>query len=262
MFAGVSDDDRLCYLTIGRLRTALDETRVLDALMDDLEVPGKPNVLKALSPREKLDCIIRQADFFGSSKTSLWFGVRSGDILVAKLWQSSLSNKFVERELFSSVTREAQLLEPVARWLVAHQLEPHAEISMGKKRADLVGHREPAFLGLRARELVAVELKNDIKEMERAIDQMTTYAEYAHRVYLACTPALAIEYLDDHASSRGAKHWDSEILDRKLGKLGLGLLIVEGHSVTEHLKPRPNVVTTKSLDEVLRFLTSKSRVDL
>ena len=79
--------------------------------------------------------------------------------------------------------------------------------------------------------------------------------------YLACTPAMAAEYLDLHAEARGVKHWDAEVLDRKLYKLGLGLLLVEGTEVFEHRKPNDNQVLDKNVDQVLAAFSARTRID-
>ncbi len=94
---------------------------------------------------------------------------------------------------------------------------------------------------------------------------MTTYADYAHEVYLACTPAMAAEYLRKHADSREAKRWDREAFDRKLQKLGVGMLLVEGDA----RRTRPNDVGAQgavmSIDSMFPLPTRRppgSRVSL
>ena len=105
------------------------------------------------------------------------------------------------REIFARVSQEEDLLRPVAKWLVGRRYEPYMEVPLGRRRIDVLGHRARG-MG-RVPLLTAVELKNDDIQFARGIDQMGTFAEYAHTVCLACTPAFCAEYLDRNAQSRG-----------------------------------------------------------
>ena len=69
---------------------------------------------------------------------------------------------------------------------------------------------------------------------------------------------MAADYLCAHASSRGVKSWDPSALDRKLQKLGFGLLLVEGSRVFEHLAPVFNPVAAPKIDEVLAKFSGKT----
>ncbi len=128
---------------------------------------------------------------------------------------------------------------------------------MGRCRVDLVGYRSAGFL--RAGRAVAVELKNDLGQLKRGLDQMATFRDYGHEVYLACTPALAAEYLDSHAEAPGVRRWDSAVFDRKLGEFGFGLLLVEDDDVNVHLEPRRKEVAEDKLAELAAVLRSKGR---
>jgi len=251
------DESRLyCYLPGTVLREALEEQRVLDALLNELEVPGKPGALKRLSPKEKLQAIENQIEHFRTSKTSLWYRVESPEILAASIYRSSLPNGLVLDDFFCDVRSENDLLAPVAAWLEEQRLEAIAEVPMSRKRIDVIGLRRPGLL--RRAHVVGVELKSEIRELDRALDQMTTFAEYANRLYLACTPALAAQYLDCHAESRGVRHWDPNVFDRKLERLGFGLLLVEDDEVFEHLEPKSSSVDRRKLDELLAIVAEKS----
>jgi len=108
---------------------------------------------------------------------------------------------------------------------------------------------------------MAVELKNDDIQFARGIDQMGTFAEYAHTVYLACTPAFCAEYLDRNAESRGVNHWDPSVLERKLTAAGFGLLIVERDRVFEVLKPTERTPTSANITSAVSGLSSVRRVE-
>ncbi|MGH9895316.1 MAG: hypothetical protein ACREA0_25705, partial [bacterium] len=82
--------------------------------------------------------------------------------------------------------READdLLAPVGAWIREKGLEPYVEVPLGTKRIDVVGYKKGNFFV--AERVIGVELKNDLVQMERGLDQMTTFAEFAHATYLACT---------------------------------------------------------------------------
>jgi hypothetical protein len=246
----IEKDCIYCYLDGGALDEALQDRKVLDALLDVLQVPGKPATLRALSAKDKRREIENQVEHYRGTKTSLWHDVDPAEVVAASIWRSRLGNRYVMSELFCGVSKEADLLEPASAWLEAAGLVVHAEVPMGRCRADVVGHHAAAMLGLRPARVVAVELKNDLNQLKRGLDQMVTFRDYAHEVYLACTPALAAEYLDAHAEARGVQRWDSDVLDRKLEQFGFGLLLVEGEDVNVHLEPKRTEVSKVKLAEL------------
>lgn len=250
----IEKDRTYCYLDGGALSAALQDPKVLDAVLDVLQVPGKPATLRALSTRDKLREIENQVEHYRSTKTSLWHGVEAAEVVAASIWRSRLGNRYVMGELFCAVSKEVDLLDPTRAWLKAAGLTAHDEVPMGRCRADVVGYRAAALLGLRRARVVAVELKNDLEQLKRGLDQMVTFRDYAHEVYLACTPALAAEYLDAHSEARGVQRWDPDVLDRKLEQFGFGLLLVEGEEVNVHLESKRTDVARAKLVELVTLL--------
>jgi hypothetical protein len=169
---------------------------VLDALIEQLQVPGKPSVLRRLTEREKQDAIETEIDHFRRTPTSIWYGVPSLEVLAASIWRARDENlpQRVVRGLFCAVSCQDDLLRPVARWLKNRGDEPYMEVPLGRRRVDVLGYKKPGF-GDPGR-LTAVELKNEDVQFGRAIDQMGTFGEYVNVVYLACTPAFAAGYLE------------------------------------------------------------------
>jgi hypothetical protein len=243
-------DETYCYLKGSRIRSALKHQRVLDALIDELQVPGKASRVRNLSMAEKVCAITDQVFHYCHGTTSIWCETSPEDVVAAALWRSRLVNPLAAFDVFCSVRREDDLVEPVRNWLEADGFDAFTEVAMGRCRADVVGHRKAGLFGLRPQRVIAVELKNDLGQLRRGLDQMVTYNDYAHEVYLACTPALAIQYLDSHANARAVQHWDSEVLDRKLEKFGLGLLLVEGNEVHMHLEASRSKVCKSKLAEL------------
>lgn len=253
------DDDQLyCYLGGDFLRKAIESDKVLDALLDQLDVPGKPGQLRALSPRDKLKAIEQQIENLRKTETSIWRDVPAPEVLAASIYRCSrLSNRYV-LNLFGDARTEAELLEPVAGWIEDQGLVPYDEVPLGRGRADVVGFRKAGLL--KSARVVAVELKNDLDQLKRGLDQMTTFSEYSHATYLACVPALAAEFLDSHAEGRGVRRWDADVLTRKVESFGFGLLLVEGDDVSEIVEPKPHAVAKDKLAEVVAHLATREPV--
>ncbi|MDX2053052.1 MAG: hypothetical protein SFV15_11705 [Polyangiaceae bacterium] len=251
----IDDSAFYCYLPGHYLRALLLQEVVVKALLAELDVPGKPAQLNRLPLEQKIALIDAQATHLQNVRSSLWYGVPIPVILVACIWRSNLTNRDVFGH-FAAVKNEVELARPVAQWLRSSKLTPYAEVAMGTKRADLVGYRQGRWL--RAPSVVAVELKNDTAQLKRGLDQMTTFGEYATQVYMACTPAMAVEYLDSHAWQPSVKHWDSHLLNKKLQTCGLGLLLVMGPQVVELISAKERVPDPSKVDEVVNILRSRA----
>jgi hypothetical protein len=130
------------------------------------------------------------------------------------------------------------------------------EIQLGRRRIDVLGYNR------RGPRLTAVELKNTDEEFRRGPDQMGTFAEYAHTVYLACTPAFAADYLERNAEHRAVNHWDHSLLDRKLKQGGFGLLIVERDNVFEVIKPVQQNPKEDRVSKIIASLPAFHKIDL
>jgi hypothetical protein len=155
------DGERYCYLRFNKLMQLYQDPVVLDALIEQLEVPGKTSVIKRLTEREKQEAIETQIDHFRRTPTSVWNGVPTYEVLAASIWRAQevfLPRRLV-REVFARVSQEEDLLRPVSRWLLDRGFEPYMEVPLGRRRIDVLGHRAGG-IG-RSPSLMAVELKND-----------------------------------------------------------------------------------------------------
>jgi hypothetical protein len=255
-------ETRHCYLRLTKLSEYYADPAVVLALLDRLQVPGTSSTLKAMTHRERQQAIENQIDHFRRTPNSFWYGASQLEVLAASIWRArgdSLRDRSV-RDKFCDVAREEDLTRPVARWLLARGEEPYMEIPMGRRRIDVLGHKRAGIMN-KAR-ITAVELKNDDEQFRRGPDQMATFAEYAHTVYLACTPAFAAYYLEKNAENRNVNHWDAGLLDRKLKQGGFGLLIVERDSVFEVIKPLERTPDDSRTSKVIASLTDFQRVEL
>lgn len=256
--AFASDDSvRFCGLRIDVIAEALNDPKVVDALMVEARVKGKPAHLKALSLAEKLAAIEHEIGVSKSTKTSEWYDVPEAEILAAHLWNASESNRRLQH-LFCEVRKERDLLAPVAAWLRKRGLDAFQEVHLGRCRVDALGHREGGFL--KSKRSVAVELKNEHEQVKRGLDQIATYRDYCHEVYMACTPGMVADQLVRHVEGKAVRRWDHDVFYRRLWDLGFGLLIVEGRNVYEFIQPREIRPTDSKFDELVATLKTAKRV--
>jgi hypothetical protein len=256
-FDRVQDSDRFCFATAAALEALAFETRVLDALILDLQVPGKPAQLKRLTLEEKVKAVQREINNRIEHPTSLFYQCHPLEVLSATIYSSEVP-KTIKAVLWPAVKKEADLLAPVARYYGESKFEVYAEVPMGRNRIDLLAFRESGWF--RSARLDGIELKNEVGQLKRGLDQMATFAAYTMRVFLACTPAMAAEYLIQHAKASNVKRWDSKLLHAKLERAGFGLMLVEGQQVTEVLAPREAEPSSAKIDEIAEHLTETRRV--
>ncbi|MFO0711656.1 MAG: hypothetical protein U0353_17520 [Sandaracinus sp.] len=217
-FFFIGNHERRAYGLVGVVLEYAATDRGLDLLMKALGVKGKPGHLKKLDPDDKAKAILHELAHLAETSTSMWHRVHTLEILTYFVYE--VLNKGERSAIFGHVAKESDLLRPVAQHFADEGYEVYDEIPMGRNRADLVAHKPGSLFNVWSPTVVAVELKNDLTQLKRGIDQLTTFQDYAHETYLACTPAIAHEYLRWHAKSPGVRHWDSDALKRKLNSIG------------------------------------------
>lgn len=174
-----------------------------------------------------------------------YYGLEPYEVISSHIWRGNAPGR---NKIFSHVAQEKVLEEPVFWWFFAADFLPFSEVPLGHRRADVVAW-------MPGKRLLAVELKNSLSEFDRATDQMMTYRDYAHAVYLACTPAFAVQYVDRHFSGHTVETWDPHILDRRLKELKLGLLLVEREEVFIHIEaPRRHRPSAQKILETENYL--------
>lgn len=229
------DTTRYCYARARLLREAAKRDQVIDAVMTTLKTPLNGAQRKRLEMKEKLAALQEHIPHLQRLNNSEWRGCEPAEIFAAGIFLSKTSGAD-KASIFCPVAREEDLRQPIRDWLGGDKLEPHDEVPMGQSRVDVVGHKPAGFLS--SERIIAVELKNQLAQLKRGLDQMTNYSDYAHHVYLACTPALAATYLRNHFNAKEVGRWDPKALDRKLEKFGVGLLLVENGQVFEVRRPK------------------------
>ena len=236
------DRTRYCYLRLRRLKKAIADTNMLDALAAQLEVAVEPGV----SPRDKMAAIEGQIDRLRATASSIWHQAPTADVLAASLFAASKQAVAGPlSELFSRAPDAAVLVPAVETWLVSSGLTLFNRLPPGTA-FDRVGYHKAAFSGLR---VVGISIKNDASQIDDTLESMKPFARYTQSIQLALTPATAADYLT--ACARATGRWDGEALARRLQPLGLGLLIVEGDAVSPAVPPKTRAVDGESLTALM-----------
>jgi len=252
LFEDNYDARRHAYARARLLNEAVQCEPVLDAVFKHLKVPHGGASLSKLDVPAKQAAIVKHAKHLSEMTTSRWHRTDVTEIVAASIAESKLAAQH-KATVFPSARREAELTGPVVNWLRTKCDSVYEEVPMGTSRADVVGYRPPfSIFGapLTVPTVVTVELKNQLGQLTRGLDQMTTYRDYSTSVYLACTPRLAVDYLKKHANSPGIRRWEPDALEHKLKSFGFGLLLIEGEEVTEVRPPKSRVVDSERFDRI------------
>ena len=166
-------------------------------------------------------------------------------MLAASLFAASKRSEDGLSNLFSRARVAGALAPAVVMWLNGGGLTLYDALPPGTG-FDFVGYRKGMLSGAR---VVGVAVKNDATEIDAALEGMKTFARYTEAMHLACTPAVAAEYLAARAAATG--RWDAEALLRRLRSLGVGLLIVEGDAISQTLLAKTRPLDGKALEALV-----------
>lgn len=250
----LADGIRYAYARSPLLAKVFEQRATVDAAIGSLGVPIVEARRARLSDDEARRALKDYIQFLSSFEAGGFYRVPPPEIAAAALVRSTLPDE-LRRTAFHDLPDEDSLTAPVARYLIRKGYDVFLEVDTSRKRADLIGHRSGPFGGT----TVAVELKNAVADFDRGMSQITTYAGYAHHVWVGCTPALAAALLDDHTKGVAVLGWDPKWLEKKLASAGCGLLLVEAGKVTEVLEPRGNSLDSRGRAEVQRLLATRKR---
>jgi hypothetical protein len=249
-FGFFTDPDRTrhCYLRLRRLKEAIKDAAILDALIKELQVPSAGAA--ALSPRQKLAAIERQIDGLRADKTSTWYEMSPPEVLAAAMWSARQHAQGAVDKLFSAAVRKEDLAPPIVHWLGLVGFAPYTQFPPGVTRTDFVAFHVAQFLA--KPRIMGIELLNDPTLLPEALARMTACADHTHTMYLACTPATAAAVLLARATAPGVSRWDPSMLRDKLAPLGFGLLIVEGDAVSESLPAKERKLELTGVAKLLK----------
>jgi hypothetical protein len=253
-FFADQDTTRYCFLRLRRLKAALKDVKVVDALVDTLGLPAET---AALSKGKKLAAIDREIERLRATKTSRWFAVPAPEVLAASIFGAAKLAGDAVDGLFNNTRDDQSIAAAVLNWVKGSGLKSLIGLPFGTERVDLVGYRIGFLSGPR---VLAIQVRNEVVAIERALEILPAFTPYTHASYLACTPAAAAAYLEAHAVATHA--WDGDLIRRKLQASGSGLLLVEGAAVSQAILAKERTLDTKTLETLAATLKAVSPADL
>jgi hypothetical protein len=224
---------RHCYVGASALDQLLETPGALQLLAEALQVSASP---AALSLVELLEAIRRRAIHLAVTHSAVR-GLSVEEIVVVTAYASSqFDHTSWKRELLRRPGQQ-ELTDACRTWLMqrAPVVEPGSRL--GRARWPLVGCTSR---DLRSPEQFVVALAPfaEPEALGTELDRLTNEAGFAHEHYVACCPATALGYLQQHAHATQPVRWDSLVLERKLRAAGVGLLLVERDGVLLQLPAR------------------------
>ena len=238
------DTTRYSGLRLRRLKQAIKDPKVLDALVEELEV--------ADAGSNKMTAIERRIEELRATKSSLWYEVAAPEVLAASIFRAKKLQGPSVDELFNRVTGVQPLAAPLATWLDLAGLTAHPGSAPGLGRANLIGYRGRSMIG--GGHVVGIEATNDVNELGRALDEPTRERNNLTASYLACTPALVAELL--WARTAISARWEADALRQKAQAGGFGLLLIEGDAVSRVVLPQERKLDAAKLAAITSALYS------
>ena len=237
------DTTRYSGLRLRRLKEAIKDPKILEALGEELEVAPATG-------GNKMAAIERRIEELRATKGSLWYQVAAPEVLAASIFRAKKLQGPVVDELFKRVPRVKDLAAPLAMWLDMAGLTPHPGGAPGLGRANLIGYRGGTFVS--GGRVVGIEATNDVNELGRALDEPRRERDKLTASYLACTPALVAELL--WARTAVAPRWEPDALRAKVKAGGLGLLLVEGDAISQAILPEERKLDAGNLAAIATAL--------
>ena len=252
-FGFLTDPDRtrFSYLRLRRLKKALADTAVLDALVAEM---GIHKAAPGGSRGAKLAAIEREIERLRGSRPSAWSGVPAPEVLGAFLFAASKkgAGPGPVADLFTPARDQREIATAVALWLKGTGLTLFDGLPRGTA-FDFVGYQK-GLLG--AFHIVGVAIGNTAGQIDLPLQRMKAFEKLTESTYLACSPAVAAEYLSACATALGK--WDADALNRRLREQGVGLLLVEGDAVAQALLPKTRKLDGQTLDSLRAAVESQS----
>lgn len=226
-------DRRHCYVRPAALDQLLETPRALELLAEELGVSTDP---AALSLVEQLEAIRGRAIHLAVTP-SPFRGLSVEEIVVLAAYASRrFDHTSFKRQLLRQPSPYDLRLACEA-WLKQRSVVIRDGHHLSRPRWPLVGFSSADPL-CRSQFTVAVLPVLDLDALDIHLERTQYEADFAHEHYLACSPAIALGYLERQASSARPQRWDPLVLDRQLRTTGVGLLLIEPGGVLLHLPAR------------------------
>src|SRR5580698_7907189 len=108
------DTTRYSGLRLRRLKEAIKDPKILEALGEELEVATPAG---GKTGGNKLAAIERRIEELPATKGSIWYEVAAPEVLAASIFRAKKLQGPVVDELFKRVPRVQDLAAPLAMWL-------------------------------------------------------------------------------------------------------------------------------------------------
>ena len=242
------DTTRYCYLRLRRLKAAIKDASVVDALVEELDVPvaTRKNGMKAIE---------RRIEELRKTESSVWYEVPAPEILAASIFRAKKLAGGIVDDLFRRVPRIEELAAPLVDWLKLADLTPYEGARPRWAARGILGYRRAGFAS--GARIVGIEAVTDASQLDRALEATSASRGHTHATYLACAPALAAAFLSALAAAPGSR-WDAKALHRRLSASGCGLLLVEGDAIAQALLPRERKLDAAKLVEMAAAISSRN----
>ena len=157
------DTTRYSGLRLRRLKEAIKDSKILDALVEELEVAGAIG-------SNKMAAIERRIEELRATKGSLWFEVAAPEVLAASIFRAKKLQGPVIDDLFKRVARVQQIWPRRSpsgwTWLAS-------PLTLAARQASAARTSSATAAGpsSRAGSVVGIEVTNDVNELGRALDE-------------------------------------------------------------------------------------------
>ncbi len=232
---------RHCYVQRSALDRLLDTPGVLSQLL--MELTGESG--EGLSVADQL-VQLKRAIIRLSVTPTPFHGLSLEEIIVLCVYTSGQFDGTDAKRALSARPSPQALAAACYAWLKERTSTVVNGAACGVPVWPVVGYSSttPHMAG---RFVVGVAPLGDADALDRDLEALAGAAGFAHEHYVACAPSTALAYLQRAALSGGALRWDPFALDRRLRSLDLGLLLVEGASVSIYLPARYNPLLSGAL---------------
>lgn len=189
-------------------------------LADLLKQMGFGGAVPGLSEDEVIEkCLLRAAHL--KEENEKYKKLSPEDVIIYELYEFP-PPVLPEKEwlyIFGNTMEEANICDPVAIHFNRLGYYTFTEVPMDGSRADLLAYKPAREAN--PDELIAIELKVRVKEMERSLEQLTNYNRVCDGSFLATTSGAVVSYL------RNDPVLDKTKFQSKLEQVGAGLILVD-----------------------------------
>lgn len=250
---------RHCYVRAGTFQALLETPGAVELLLDLLGSEEEPPRLERGSRDQQIRLLRQRAIHLAVQPGSPFHGLSIEEILVVSAYTSAWFDKTAWKRDVSRHPDETELNALCREWLRARVAVIRSGQQLGRPHWRLLGYASADYI-VPEQLVSAIAPCTSGQMLDADLHQLARDSTFAHEVYLACSPATALDYLQLRAQSGRPLRWDTSVLDRRLRHLGFGLLLVEREDVALCIPARRNS-SPPALHEALRLLKWREVID-